>query len=234
MFLKQNYEEIKSDLSVVNNNFTSFSSIVKRQIGETEVEIKEISNFVNEKKVGIEEFKKALDGKANKHSVATALHRKANKQEVEEELNKIIRTNELDRILQLLENKASKSDVERLESIIEDMNSVIEEINNLASSKLTRDEVAMLLISQQSEADKAAKSSISFDMINQLKNLEKNVKEDIDLLKTDLYAKLQLKADGQSIVDINTLISRKADNDRVSLLISQNKNNIIDILENYK
>lgn len=233
--IKQKEEELRLDQETLRDNFSTFVNHTKEQLSQIQKSIDECSTTCSEKKVNIEDFKKALEGKANKHSVATALHRKANKKDVEEEFKKLIRNSDFDQLLQLLENKASNDDIERLETQLDDQikKETIEEIISMVNEKANRTDYEAFT-EQQLELERKANEKLVQDTQNQLSSLVESFNEQFELLRCDMYDKLQTKVDSNQILDFGTKLSKKADNDRVSTLIAQNKNNIIDILENYK
>lgn len=176
-----------------------------------------------------------MENKANKHSVATALHRKANKKDIDEEFKKLIRNSEFDQIIQLLENKASLDDIERLEVQFDEQvkRQTIDELKSQIQT-LAKKEDLESVIEKQSDIDKNINENILSNLHSQLSSLADSFSEQFELLREDIYEKLSNKIDSTAMMEVSTKISKKADNDKVTTLIAQNKNNIIDILENYK
>lgn len=183
----------------------------------------------------VDDFQKVLETKANKHSVATALHRKANKKDIEEEFKKLIRNNEFDQIIQLLENKASSDDIERLENMLDEQvkAETIEELHEIMCTKADKEEIDKIIEQQNNNEQNKGQEIISKTQA-QFSSLTENINEQFDLFREDIYGKLSNKLDSAVLMDLSTKLSKKADNERVNTLIAQHKNNLIDILENYK
>ena len=167
--------------------------------------------------------------------MATALHRKANKKDIDEEFKKLIRNNEFDQIIQLLENKASISEIDRLEGMMGDQikQEVIDQIKTEIETKANKDEIEFA-IEQQAESIKDNSDKTVNTIQSQLATLADNVNEQFELQREDIYEKLSNKLDAAALMEVTTKLAKKADNERVNSLIAQHKNNLIDILENYK
>lgn len=226
----------------MRKEFEGFKESMKLFIDHTKSEVDLIHVKINDqihdvlsKKVDFDDFKKALENKANKHSVATALHRKANKQEVAEELKKILRTNEFDQILQLIENKASIDDFERIEAMFDDKvtHEDLAKFKQDFEGKVDRDELENIIVgiiqTEQSNSEKAILETKSL-----FAKYRDNLIEELDLIKQDLHHKLELKVDTNQCMELTTKLSKKADMERVTSLVAQSKNSVIDILETYK
>lgn len=233
--LEQREKEMRSDFDSFSDSFTTFVHHTKEKLETVQQEVQECCKNQISKKVDKDEFLKALENKANKNSVATALHRKANKVDIEEQFKKLIRNNEFDQIIQLLENKASIDDIDRLESQFESqvkqesISSLIAEL----SEKATKKDLDSFIENQISLGAQHEKN-LALSTQVQVVNLKNSVTEQFEIFRGDIHEKLKTKVDSTQMLDIGTKLSKKADQERVTMLISQNKNNLIDILESYK
>ena len=119
------------------------------------------------------------------------MHRKANKQDVAEELKKIIRTTEFDQILQLIENKASIDDIERLEALLDDKTTQkdLNDIKNILENKAEKDDVE-IIISKSLQNDKDINNKAIKDLKNKLSKSKDDMIEELKLIRQDLYQKL--------------------------------------------
>lgn len=158
----------------------------------------------------IDTFQKALESKANKHSVATALHRKANKKDIEEEFKKLIRNNEFNQIIQLLENKASNDDIDRIEAMIDDQvrSETINELREQIMTKATTEELEEMLEKQAQDRESSYAEVLSTTQ-SQLSSLTNNINSQFEYLREDFYEKLATKMDSSSILELTTKLSKK-------------------------
>lgn len=154
---------------------------------------------------------------------------------MEEEFKKLIRNNEFEQIIQLLENKASNDDIDRIETMIDEQvkTETIDELREELATKANTTDLEQMFDSQSKEYE------VNYDKIlgttqGQLSSLTDSINEQFELVREDFYEKLSTKLDSSSVLELTTKLAKKADNERVNTLIAQHKNNLIDILENYK
>jgi len=109
----------------------------------------------------------------------------------------------------------------------------IDEIKTILFTKVDKEEMDKL-IELQSKNEQNSGDKILATTQAQFSSLTDNINEQFEIFREDIYEKLTNKLDSAVLMDLSTKLSKKADNERVNSLIAQHKNNLIDILENYK
>ena len=116
--------------------------------------------------------------------------------------------------------------------MIDDTASSVDKLSRIINLKAERNEVLKLIENRQQERDSLTHDKASNEISTQFKTFKSKIKEEFKEFKADIQEKFQTKADSQHLIDINTRLNNKADNDKVSLIMTQNKNSLFESLEN--
>ena len=169
-----------------------------------------------ERRIGSGDIEDFIQGKANKDSVANALHRKANKVDMEGALDEKADRAEVEDLLKLVDTKADNS---KMELLIRDL-----------SSKVSQKDTADL----HSQV-KSFKREVDQRFLDNYTDIEKYIsmlREDIEKVSTSLSHTLARKADVREVERLQQAVSNKAENENVTSVLAGMKVDFNEALHN--
>ena len=164
----------------------------------------------------IEKIKNELNKKANLNDVAEALELKLDNDNFIEEINNMKKNMENDII------KIQKEKMEDIEKKIEEINKNKNDVNDF---KLMSDTFQEIKINLTQRID---------DIDNDLDRLIDNIKTQFQNTNKQMSDIENKKCDKKDLDNINTLISKKVDEDKFNKLLSELKDNLFESLNSFK
>ena len=181
-----------------------------------------------------EELNELLNTKANKPTVAQALHRKANKGEVDEILAHKVDIDEFQKLANKLNEKANYIDLKQIHDILD----VKVDRSELQEYTLTRggqssdniDKTLFNALAKDREIYNSRIENFENEVRSALSHVENEIKEVID----NFNMGLSKKADYRDLDSMNAAIVNKADIDSMSSLVNETKSLLLEKLRKTK
>jgi hypothetical protein len=175
-----------------------------------------------------------LNTKANKPTVAQALHRKANKGEVDDLLSQKVNFEDFERLILQINEKASIGDLHHLQTEIETKPDRIELrellLNRTVESKDSVDRSLYNTLSKDREYTSSKLENLELQLKSHVSKIDNEIKDIIDSFNSGLSK----KADYRDLDAIGTTLLNKADIDNVADMISEAKDQVFDKLRKTK
>jgi len=232
---KVNQAEFNSELTSVNLKFDDLQKdfIKKSANFATQKDLQQLNQAL-ESKANLNEVHEALNTKASKESVINALHRKANKNEVESVLKSKVDIEELQNIINNLNNKADVSNLEKIYSILDSKaeKAEVANLNNLIGSKAEIKDFD-LLNTCYLEIKRDFSKRID-DLDQDIDRLIENIKKEFGNLNIVINNLDMKKVDFKEFEKLNTLVSKKTDNEILNSSLGQMKNDIYESFGHFR
>jgi len=232
---KVNQAEFNSELTSVNLKFDDLQKdFIKKSANFATIKDIQQLNQAIESKANLSEVNEAMNTKASKESVINALHRKANKNEVEAILKSKVDIEELQNIINNLNNKVDVNDLEKIYSILDSKaeKAEVSNINNLIGSKAEIKDFD-LLNTCYLEIKRDFSKRID-DLDQDIDRLIENIKKEFGNLNIVINNLDMKKVDFKEFEKINTLVSKKTDNEILNSSLGQMKNDIYESFGHFR
>ena len=203
---------------------------------------KDLQSLTQQIEQRLAEFEEKLGEKANKQSVAQALHRKANRPEIETILAKKADLSDLQRVIAALENKIDIASFESLVRAVEakaDRHELHTMIGSGQSYRPTSQDgakgsVEVERLIQQVNNDRFELERRFGDLERQLQLAQREAQSQVEQVKSVVTMNLQQKVEFRDIDQISHHLHTKADVEKVQELVSQLRQELVTQLTSIK
>lgn len=228
---KPSFEEVKNMLNQkidsidfrdevtneVKNRIEDFNQNMNKKLNSY-APMKEINSIyqILEAKANIAEMNEALNSKASKDSVLSALQRKINKSELDVIVNTKLDIEEFRSILPIIKSKADIEEIEKLNYLLDSKadRADMSNLSQIISKKAEYSDVDMVqntILDLRVEFNK--KTSIIDDDLNQLVEF---IKKEMDSFDLKLSHMNQQKADLKDVSEVKNTVKDKANMDHIN------------------